>query len=330
MTILTKDSVQLKEYLDSIHFLQSDEAITAVSVPGDGNMNFTLRVNTNQRSFIIKQSRSYVEKYPQVAAPAKRAMQEHKFYTTIANDAHLALRIPAILSADAEHNVLIMQDLGEGTPYVSYYQTHEQISIGDLDILVDFLIHLHGNHKLSDAHDRLSNIAMRQLNHEHMYVYPLSHDNGLNLDDISPGLQDYATELRSNKLLVNNMTELGKIYLSDGDTLLHGDYFLGSWLRIVDDIYVIDPEFGHHGTKEFELGVMLAHLMMAQQPEHYIDHCIHRYTQSISIHIDLVMAFAGGEIIRRLCGLAQLPLSATLHQRQVLLDRAQDMVLNLS
>jgi 5-methylthioribose kinase len=38
-------------------------------------MNCVLRIET-ARSFIIKQSRGYVEKYPQIAAPAERVLTE--------------------------------------------------------------------------------------------------------------------------------------------------------------------------------------------------------------------------------------------------------------
>jgi 5-methylthioribose kinase len=326
MIILKHSTDTVRDYLASIDFLRSAEDIVALAIPGDGNMNFTLRVTTSERSFIVKQSRDYVEKYPQVAAPADRAMQEAAFYQAIQADEGLAQRMPTILLADPANNILIMEDLGKSTDYASYYTSHNVIDTTVLDDLVDYLIALHSRHEPT-AESKISNTAMRQLNHEHMYVYPLLDNNGLDLDQVCDGLQSVASDLRKNTTLKSKMAQLGRTYLEDGHTLLHGDYFLGSWLDVDGKTYVIDPEFGHHGRREFEIGVMKAHLMMAHQPNANINHSLARYTKAIDVDGAQVNAFAGGEIIRRLIGLAQLPLQASLEQRQKLLKQATDLVL---
>ena len=48
-------------------------------------MNCTLRVTTTRRSFILKQARPWVEKYPQIAAPVERARVEAAFYAAVAD-----------------------------------------------------------------------------------------------------------------------------------------------------------------------------------------------------------------------------------------------------
>ena len=58
---MTKDKHQLERYLKAQGWLQEGEEITTVEIPGAGNMNFTLRIKTADRSFIVKQSRDYVE-----------------------------------------------------------------------------------------------------------------------------------------------------------------------------------------------------------------------------------------------------------------------------
>jgi len=79
---LTADKTSLESYLKGQGWLLLNEKITAIEIPGAGNMNFTIRVKTGKRSFIIKQSREYVEKYPQVAAPVERALREAEFLST--------------------------------------------------------------------------------------------------------------------------------------------------------------------------------------------------------------------------------------------------------
>ena len=43
--------------------------------------------------------------------------------------------------------------------------------------------------------------------------------------------------------------------MQNGDTLLHGDYYPGSWMRVRERLYIIDPEFSFAGPKEFDLGI---------------------------------------------------------------------------
>ena len=66
--------------LGRISLLAPDETIERSERAGDGNMNLVLRVVTNRRSLIVKQSRPWVEKYPQIAAPAERIAAEIRFY----------------------------------------------------------------------------------------------------------------------------------------------------------------------------------------------------------------------------------------------------------
>ena len=56
---------ELAAYLKNTGFLSKDEPVQSVTRAGDGNMNCTVRVYTHRRSFIVKQSRPWVEKYPQ-------------------------------------------------------------------------------------------------------------------------------------------------------------------------------------------------------------------------------------------------------------------------
>jgi len=70
---------ELAAYLKQEKWLEDNETIVSMSKPGEGNMNCVLRIETETRSFIIKQSRGYVEKYPQIPAPATRVLNEGAF-----------------------------------------------------------------------------------------------------------------------------------------------------------------------------------------------------------------------------------------------------------
>jgi 5-methylthioribose kinase len=59
-------------------------------------------------------------------------------------------------------------------------------------------------------------------------------------------------------------------FVSNNETLLHGDLHTGSVMCTEDSIFVIDPEFATYGPMGFDFGVMLANLVMAfiSQPAH--------------------------------------------------------------
>ena len=53
---------QIQQYLLDKKWIAPDEEIISAKKPGEGNMNYTLRIRTNFRTFILKQSRDYLTK----------------------------------------------------------------------------------------------------------------------------------------------------------------------------------------------------------------------------------------------------------------------------
>ncbi len=109
--------------------------------------------------------------------------------------------------------------------------------------------------------------------------------------------------------------------------LLHGDYYPGSWLAHPrKGVMIIDPEFAFVGPPEFDVGVLLAHLLMAgyEQPEIVMQ--LGNYCSPPRFSQLLAWAFAGMEVIRRLLGVAQLPLAAPPELRCAWLQTARALV----
>ena len=323
---LSTDKTELESYLKGQGWLQENEKIRTVEIPGAGNMNFTLRVKTGERSFIIKQSRAYVEKYPQVAAPAERALREAEFYSLIATQDVLKKQMPQLIGVDKDNHVLNLEDLGDGVDYSVLYQKDKNLEEAELEKIITFVATLHNSINTTTTNQKLPNKEMRKLNHEHIFIYPYVKENGLDLDDILPGLKTIGERFKEDKTLQTVVQKLGNRYLSDGKTLLHGDYFPGSWLKTNDGIKIIDPEFSFFGDAEFEIGVTLAHLKMADQPQILVERALKSYTDLAPLKEDLCMQFMAVEILRRMLGLAQLPLTINLEQRKALLEEAREIL----
>jgi 5-methylthioribose kinase len=86
----------LAEYLSEQCWLTSDGQVTNIGPIGEGNMNCTLRVTTDQRSFILKQSRPWVEKYPHIPASEHRLLVETAFYQAVADYPQITGRMPKL------------------------------------------------------------------------------------------------------------------------------------------------------------------------------------------------------------------------------------------
>ena len=121
---------------------------------------------------------------------------------------------------------------------------------------------------------------------------------------------------------------LGERYLGSGFHLIHGDFYPGSWLKTQSSIKIIDPEFGFFGLAEYDLGVTMAHLKMAEQDDALISLLLSNYPYPRDYNAKLCDAFCGVEIMRRIIGIAQLPLALTLEEKTALLKDAQKLILS--
>jgi 5-methylthioribose kinase len=317
---------ELTIYLQSQGFIDDEDEVIRLEKPGEGNMNFVARVITQNGSLIIKQANPYVQKYPHIKAPQERLLVESQFYQTIQAVSDLALFMPSLLGIDTIHHIMALQDVGDSRDFTYLYKKNKSLTSTELRQLVDFLNRLH-QIPVDKISDYPTNLALRRLNHEHLFRYPFMIDNGFDLNTIQAGLQEISSPYKTDSRLKLCIDNLGEQYLSQGTTLLHGDYYPGSWLKTKHNLKVIDPEFSFTGRREFDLGVMIAHLKMCETPEDQINSVILGYQSDRNFSWDLCHQFTGIEIMRRIIGLAQLPLDLSLNEKEHLLKEAYNFIL---
>ncbi|WP_168797623.1 phosphotransferase [Neolewinella litorea] len=310
---------RVREYLAELDFLIPGEEVLQVAPAGEGNMNVTLRVISNRRQFIVKQSRPWVAKFPNIEAPLSRILVERHFHQAVAGDHFLLGRMPEILRADARNFVLILEDLGLVPDMSSIYQAGEDISRTQLATLLHFASRLH-HLKVQEFAD---NRDLKLLNHRHIFDLPFRADNGFPLDAIYPGLAAVALPFQHDERLREVARELGELYLTKGTVLIHGDYYPGSFLTTEKRVFVIDAEFAHLGRPEFDIGVLMAHLLMSRAAEKRILQIDTDYAKPPGFDVALARRFCYVEIIRRIIGIAQLPISLSLDERKQLLERSR-------
>jgi len=186
---------RLPEYLLKKGIITSNEILLTTEKPGEGNMNFVQRATTDKRSFIIKQCRPWVEKYPHISAPVERLTVEARYYQFIADDPFFSQYSPKMIAYDPENLLIVFEDLGIASDFTFCYQKSENFNDYQVASLLRYISHLH-NMEWRDRKETFpTNQALKQLNHEHIFNYPYMIENGFDLDAVHPGLQAISMQL---------------------------------------------------------------------------------------------------------------------------------------
>lgn len=317
----------LTAFLGARAWLAPGETVVTCARAGEGNMNLTLRLRTDRRSVIVKQARPWVEKYDHIAAPWERSLSERWFYERVAAIPVVASHMPCLLASDPEARVLLLEDLPGARDLAAVY-AGDRLEPGEIDQLAAVLRALH-DATAADPPRPSFNRPMRALNHAHCFVVPFELGTGAGLDVYEPELGDAAAALAADGAFRAAAAEMAARYRDAGGPLLHGDYFPGSWLRTAAGVRVIDPEFCFQGEREIDVGCAVAHLTLARQGPDLARRFLDGYQGSAAVCTPSAVArYAAMEIVRRLIGVAQLPIAPTSGWRATLLERARRAVMD--
>lgn len=325
-TWLTTESIEeVGKLLHSRNLLLTNEQVIHLSIAGEGNMNVTLRVelqdeSAETRSLIVKQSRPYVAKYDSIPAPLDRIHFEAKFYDFVQQEPSLSRWMPKMEKWVDEEYVMVLEDLGQSSDATCLYNNAQELDF--LPELLNWLSDLHERSTNNVDPEQFQNLELRKLNHAHIFDLPFQDPPIIDLDEVCPGLAVASAKVRASKALRDKCLELGAVYLSQGECLLHGDFYPGSWLLTDEGPKVIDPEFCFVGCPEFDFGVLHAHLQLAgvKNPGQALHE--HFATRQTKVSSELVEQFAAVEVLRRLLGVAQLPLTSSIDERTQLIESA--------
>jgi len=308
-TVVDWDLARWQEFTGGAQKFEN-QILKSIGPAGEGNMNLTLRLQFESGTVIAKHAPPYCFKFPMIPAPVERLSMELEFFKLASAHASLPGHFPRVHHFDPVRNIALIEDLGECQDYSSLYEGITPGQEEDLVNLVDILSDLH---RLGPEGASLKNPKMRKLNHEYIFILPYT-DKTFDLTSLFGPLTSSASQ------------RLGDLYLQDGPTLVHGDFYPRSWLKTQKGPVVIDPEFGFKGHAEFDVGVFTAHLKMAKMSDEKISSLLGRYEKPHGFKMPLAWAFAGCEIVRRLLHVAQLPLKLSPEEKLALLKLSQQMI----
>jgi 5-methylthioribose kinase len=248
--------------------LGGEPASWAITEVGDGNLNLVFIVKGERGGIAVKQALPYVrlvgESWP---LPLSRA---HYEYLALSRQAQLAPGlVPALLHHNAalaltvmellEPHTIMRKGLVAGTRYLGF--------VDDITTFMAQTLFFTSDLALSAA-DKKEAIAAFAGNHALCKItedliftdpYRVAEQNRWT----APYLDGLAAALRDDMALHVAISRLKLKFMASPEALLHGDLHTGSIMVTDSQTRVIDPEFAFFGPMGFDVGAVLANLLMA-------------------------------------------------------------------
>jgi 5-methylthioribose kinase len=268
--ILREDDLRL--YLAGIPAaairLGGESARWSISEVGDGNLNLVFIVKGSSGGLAVKQALPYVrlvgESWP---LPLSRS---HYEYLALTQQAKLAADlVPAVLHHDErlalvamellEPHIIMRKGLVAGTIYPEF--------VGHITTFMARTLFFSSDLALPAAQKKAAiaafagNHALCKITEDLIFTdpYRVAEQNRWT----APWLDATAARFRSDLDLHVAISRLKLKFLGHAEALLHGDLHTGSIMVTAGETKVIDPEFAFYGPMGFDIGAVIANLLMA-------------------------------------------------------------------
>jgi len=265
------DVSNLEDYLFSLPHIRSffDAESLVIDEIGDGNLNFVFLVtsrNDASRQLIVKQAVPYLRCVGESYPLAKERMTYE--IRSLERFAELSRHIPKIYHSDEEMSVVIMEYLGEHIIMrkgmiegIKYPEFAEHISSFLADVLFrTSSLFLSSSEKRALVAQFIDNSELCKLTEDFVFTAPfMEHETNAEL----PELSDEAQRISEDVELKTKILHLKYKFMNQSDALLHGDLHTGSIMLSRDETYVIDSEFAFVGPMGFDIGALIANLVMS-------------------------------------------------------------------
>lgn len=266
-------SSELSAYLrgiPSLYSLLDEPDELDIAEVGDGNLNFVYFATNKlkpEHSVVVKQAPPFLRLVGKTWPLTRRRMERE--VAALRRFGELCPEhVPRVYHADSELFLVVMQRLSshrilrqglmDGVVYphladhLSTYLAHTLFHGSDLYLAPDLK---------KQAVGAAINTELCKITEDLVFTWPFE-DHPSNA--YSPAFPRAEIERlwRSPALRVE-VGEMKWSFMNDAETLLHGDLHTGSIMVNQDDTYVIDPEFAFYGPMGFDIGALLANLLLA-------------------------------------------------------------------
>lgn len=251
-----------------------DAASWQVDEVGDGNLNLVFIVSGPIGKAIVKQALPYVrlvgDSWP---LPLYRAFFEYHALTRQA--ARDPGSVPEIYHFDESQALIVMEYL---TPHVILRR--KLIAGEKVDGLAEFLgrycartafrgseLSMKSADKKADVALFAGNVEIPAITESLVFTDPYFEAE---MNSHTVGLDPVIATLRADVGLKIKVQQALQRFVSNTETMVHGDLHSGSIMSTDSDSRVIDPEFVQYGPLGFDIGMLCANFLMAyfSQPAH--------------------------------------------------------------
>jgi 5-methylthioribose kinase len=262
----------LRDYLAGVPDLKAllggEAASWSITEVGDGNLNLVFIVKGGRSGVAVKQALPYVrlvgESWP---LPLSRA---HYEYLALSRQAQLAPGlVPALLHHDEalaltvmellEPHIIMRKGMVAGTQYPGFANDITTFMARTLFFTSDLA--LSAADKKEAIADFAGNHALCKITEDLIFTdpYRVAVQNHWTV----PYLDALAADLRDDIELHVAISRLKLKFMASPEALIHGDLHTGSVMVTEGQTRVIDPEFAFYGPMGFDVGAVLANLLMA-------------------------------------------------------------------
>lgn len=255
------------EYAKAIKLFPEEAELTCKEI-GDGNLNYVFKIVDvkNNQSIIIKQ-----------AGPVARISDEFKLSpdrNRIESEI-LGLQyklapgfVPKVYNYDPIMNCTVMDDLSDHEIMRTALLKHKKFPLF-ADHISTFLVNtllltsdvVVGHKEKKELVKQFINPELCEITEDLVYTEPF-YDCPRN--EIFEGSKEFVKEnIWNDKKLVLESAKLKFEFLTNAQSLLHGDLHTGSIFIKEDSTKVIDPEFAFYGPAGYDIGNVIANLIFA-------------------------------------------------------------------
>jgi len=299
---------------------------------GDGNINWVRRARAaDGRSWVVKQARPALERFPEYSAPTERIVFEHR-YLELASKLPEGGICPRIVDFDECERVLVMEDLG-GAERLDAALARGADATAAASALGRFLGAVHGETAAPNDRrlaPRFRNPEMQGLHGDHIFVLPLRENDF----PLPAELRAEAERLRADREIVGAADRLHRRYLEPRGALVHGDVQAGNVLLAPGGPKLLDAEIAHVGDPAFDLGILAAHWTLHAVARGEPDAARGAVVAAVAaweervagrLRVDFaeVARYAGIEMLRRTIGAARVDAVEPVDAGRAVLRRAE-------
>lgn len=319
----------LPDYLRGTGLSEATEQVS-VEKAGDGNINWVRRARVasggevasrgfgnlappTTRSFIVKQARPALERFPQYRVSTERLVFEAR-WLELARRWDVSDVCPTVHGFDEANRVLVLEDLGDVERLDAALARGADVREPTRRI-ASFLGRMHrGTQQMPGLAARFRNDAMRKLHGEHIFVLPFQPNDF----PLPPRTRARAEALWTDAELIGLARACHARYMEPRGALVHGDVQAANVLLPARGPKLLDAEIAHVGDPAFDLGTFLAHLLLAGlargRPREGLPAVAEVWRAYAKAHGDGGLPrfadaarYAGLELLRRTLGAARVP-----------------------